>query len=183
MGKKESQSAVAAQVVEAPKVHAKDLKDVLLVAIRIRGEAKKAHWVLKTMELLRLHKKHHAVLLWATSDVNGMLFKIKDFIAYGTVTKETLVDLLKKKGKLTGRRPLDEASMKNLTGYASFEDLADALLKFEVKYADINKQIVPVFRLHPARGGFFKGIKVQSQVGGSLGFYPNGIDKLLERMV
>ena len=184
MAKKVSREASTEVMTIEPgeKVHGRELHDVLLVAIRIRGDAKKAHWMKTTCALLRLHRKYHAVLLRATSDINGMLFKIKDFIAYGTVTKETLTQLLKKKAKLTGRKPLDPKSMTSITGYATFEDLADALMNFSITWKDI-KHVVPVFRLHPARGGFFKGIKVQWGQGGVLGFHADGIDKLLMRMI
>ncbi|NMC08439.1 MAG: 50S ribosomal protein L30 [Candidatus Lokiarchaeota archaeon] len=190
MAKKAGQAAavVAADVpatgasAPAPE-HAKDANDVLLVAIRIRGDVKKNIDIKKTMGLLRLHHKHHAALVRASPAINGMLFKCKDTIAYGVIDKETLVALLKKKAKLTGRRVLDEASLKNLTGHASYEALADALLKGEVKYHELHKQIVPIFRLHPARGGFDKGIKVSYQQGGVLGYQGSGINKLLARMI
>jgi large subunit ribosomal protein L30 len=182
MAKKAEQAVVAAQE-PAGIAHAKDLKDVLIVAIRIRGDVKKNVDVKKAMGLMRLHHKHHAALMRATPAINGMLFKCKDNIAYGIIDKETLVALLKKKAKLTGRRPFDEKSVKNLTGYASYDALADALLKGEVKYQDLDKQVVPVFRLHPARGGFDKGIKVAFQQGGVLGYQGTSINKLLVRMI
>ncbi|HME52052.1 MAG TPA: 50S ribosomal protein L30 [Candidatus Lokiarchaeia archaeon] len=184
MAKKASQEASAEMMAIEPaeKVHAKELHDVLLVAIRIRGDAKKPHWMKKTMELLRLHRKYHAVLLRATPDVNGMLNKVKDFIAYGIVSKELLVQLMQTKARLTGRKAFDQKSMSSLTGCATFEDLADALMNFSIKWTEI-KHVVPVFRLHPARGGFFKGIKVQWGQGGVLGFHSDGIDKLLMRMI
>jgi large subunit ribosomal protein L30 len=184
MAKKAEQAMVAAP---APAVkdgtHAKDLNDVLIVAIRIRGAVKRNIDFKKTMGLLRLHHKHHAALVRASPAVNGMLFKVKDFIAYGIINKETLVALLKKKGKLTGHRPFDETSVKKLTGYESYEAFADALIKGDVKYTDIHKQIVPVFRLHPARGGFNKGIKIGFTMGGVLGYSNAKINELLMRMI
>jgi large subunit ribosomal protein L30 len=42
---------------------------------------------------------------------------------------------------------------------------------------------VPVFRLHPARGGFNKGIKVAFQNNGVLGYQGTSINKLLVRMI
>jgi large subunit ribosomal protein L30 len=182
MAKKAEQTVVAAQQPASP-VHAKDVLDVLLVAIRIRGDVKKNIAIKKTMGLMRLHHKYHAVIFRATSEMNGMLFKCKDNIAYGIIDKDTLVAMLKKKGRLTGRKALDETSVKNLTGYASYDALADALMKGEVKYQDLDKQIVPVFRLHPARGGFNKGIKVNFQNGGVLGYQGTDINKLLVRMI
>ncbi len=182
MAKKAEQAVVAAQQPSGT-AHAKDLKDVLIVAIRIRGDVKKNVDIKMTMGLMRLHHKHHAALVWATPAINGMLFKCKDNIAYGIIDKETLVALLKKKSRLTGRRLFDETSVKNLTGYASYDALADALLSGEAKYHELDKQVVPIFRLHPARGGFNKGIKVSFQQGGVLGYQGTNINKLLVRMI
>ena len=90
--------------------------------------------------------------------------------------------LLQKKAQLAGRKPFDQKSMKALTGCATYDELAEALLNFSITWKDI-KHVVPVFRLHPAKGGFFKGIKVQWGQGGVLGFHADGIDKLLMRMI
>ncbi|MEX2684927.1 MAG: 50S ribosomal protein L30 [Candidatus Sigynarchaeota archaeon] len=188
MAKKSEQAVVAGQkpaepVKAADATHAKDLNDVLLVAIRIRGDVKKNIDVKRAMALMRLHHKHHAALVRASPAMNGILFKCKDNIAYGIIDKETLITLLKKKARLTGNRPFDETSVKNLTGYPSYEALADALLKGEVKYHELDKQVVPIFRLHPARGGFNKGIKIAFAEGGVLGYHGTEINKLLVRMI
>ncbi len=164
------------------KLHAKELSDVLIVVIRVRGKCHKHHDVKKTFALLRLFRKNHAVILRATESINGMLFKIKDHAAYGIINRDTLIEMLKKKARLAGHKPLDEASLKALTGYKTHEELADALLKFEIKFQDI-KHIVPVFRLHPPKGGFYNGIKHQYPQGGALGFHGNEINDLLIRMV
>ncbi|MHA1369522.1 MAG: 50S ribosomal protein L30 [Promethearchaeota archaeon] len=167
---------------EKEKIKAKTLSDVLLVAIRIRGNVKKTADVKKTMGLLKLHKKHHAVLLPATKSINGMLFKVKDFIAYGIIDKPTLLRMMKKRGQLRGRRPLTEDAIKALSPYEDFDSLADALLSLEYRYEDI-KKIVPVFRLHPPKGGFPKGIKVPFALCGVLGFHARDINKLLTKMI
>ncbi|MHA1792779.1 MAG: 50S ribosomal protein L30 [Promethearchaeota archaeon] len=164
------------------KIKAKDLENVLLVAIRIRGSVKKRHEILKTFELLKLHKKNHATLLQATKSINGMLFKVKDFIAYGMIEKSTLVKLLSKKARLKGNKPLDLKSLKVLANFDSYDDFADALLDLKIQYKDL-KNITPIFRLHPPKGGFLKGIKKQFTQGGVLGFQGNNINKLLERMI
>ena len=167
---------------DEPKLHAKGLSDVLLVVIRVRGKCHKHYEVRTTFALLRLFRKNHAVILRATDSINGMLFKVKDHVAYGIINKQTLIEMLKKKARLEGHKPLDETAVKALTGYKTHEELADALLKFEIKYQDI-KHIVPIFRLHPPKGGFYSGIKHQYQQGGALGFHGNEINDLLSRMI
>ncbi|MFX0103117.1 MAG: 50S ribosomal protein L30 [Candidatus Hodarchaeota archaeon] len=183
MNKNNLQGMVPVKLEEKKaKIHAKKLENVLLVAIRIRGAVNKSHWMKKTLELLRLHKKNHAVLLQASKSINGMLFKVKDFIAYGTINKEMLVQLLQNRGRLQGNNPLTEQFIKNILNLEGFEALADDLLSLKLKYQDI-KKIVPVLRLHPARGGFFKGIKKQYTHGGVLGFHGDDINKLVKKMI
>ena len=160
----------------------RDVKNVLLAVIRVRGDVNKSHKIKDTFSLLRLHKKNHLVLVPATESIKGMLFKVKDFIAFGMIDKPTLVALLKSKGKLIGKKPIDEDFIKNVLGYEGFEDLADKLLSLDLKYQDLEK-IVPVFRMHPPRGGFLKGIKVQFTQGGALGFHGKKINDLINRMV
>ncbi|MBD3185682.1 50S ribosomal protein L30 [Candidatus Bathyarchaeota archaeon] len=164
------------------KIKAKDVKDVLLVAIRIRGNVNKYRNIKKTFEILRLHKANHAVLLKATPSINGLLFKVKDFIAYGIINEDTLAKMLAKRARLNGHKPLDGKSVKKFTGKDSYDDLAAALINFELKYTDI-KDICPVFRLHPPRGGFPKGLKVQRSMGGVLGFHGKDINKIVVKMI
>jgi large subunit ribosomal protein L30 len=183
MSEKNLQGMVPVKLQEKKaKIRAKDLENVLLIAIRIRGAVNKSHWMKKTVDLMRLHKKNHAVLLEATKPINGMLFRVKDFIAYGMIDKETLVTILKSRGRLQGNNPLTEQFMKDVLKVESFEALADDLMNFKIKYQDI-KKIVPVFRLHPARGGFFKGIKKPFANGGVLGFHGEQINKLVKKMM
>jgi large subunit ribosomal protein L30 len=160
----------------------KNLDNVLIAVIRVRGKVKKPHDIKKTLALFRLFRQNHAVIVKATKSIAGMLFKIKDFAAMGPIDKETLVDLLKKKARLEGHRAFDLAAVKALTGKESYEDLADALMSFEITYADI-PHITPIFRLHPPSGGFLKGTKVPYTRGGPLGNMGEDINKLLERMI
>jgi large subunit ribosomal protein L30 len=109
-----------------------------------------------------------------------MLKKAKDFITYGPLNKKTLVELLKKRGKTIGDKPLNEKNLKEITKFKDFDDFADNLIKEKVKIKDF-KKIKPIFRLNPPKKGF-KSTRI-SYPKGDLGFRKDGVDKLLERMI
>jgi large subunit ribosomal protein L30 len=113
-----------------------------------------------------------------------MLRKCNSYITYGDINKDALIDLLEKRGKIVGDRPLTDAAVKEFTGYESINDFAEALLEGEIEYkaGDLGK-IKPVFRLHPPRGGYKGTIKRHYKEGGVLGYIGEDINQLLERMI
>ena len=72
----------------------------MLAVIRIRGKLDKSKEVKETFERLRLRRKHVCVLLPENESNKGMIHKVKDFVTYGEINKETLKELLEKRGKL-----------------------------------------------------------------------------------
>jgi large subunit ribosomal protein L30 len=156
----------------------------LYFVVRIRGAPGMRRKILNTLKLLRMHKVNHGVLVWGTKNYKGMLRKCNSYITYGDIQKDTLVSLLKKRGKIIGDRPLTDSAVKEFTGYETIEDLADALLKGEIQYKGNDlKKIKPVFRLHPPRGGFKGTIKRHYKEGGVLGYIGDEINQVLERMI
>lgn len=160
------------------------LRMPLYAIIRIRGRVDVPPDIEYTLKLLRLHKKYHAVLY--PSDlpgIQGMLHKIKDWATWGEIDKETLVELLRKRGRIIGDKPLtDEFVEKKLLIKNGVEGLAEALLKGEVMYHKL-KYVKPVFRLHPPRGGFKGSIKKPFNDGGELGYRGRAINELIRRML
>lgn len=154
---------------------------MLYAAIRIRGPAGVPKSIEDTLFMLRLRQKHCCVLLQPTSQNLGMLKKAKSYIAYGPINKETLIELLKKRGKLIGDKKLsDDALVKHKL---NIEKLADMLIKNEIKPKElIRYSIKPFFRLHPPRGGFKKSIKLEWPKGvlGNVGEY---INELIKKML
>ncbi|BEP17515.1 50S ribosomal protein L30 [Pyrofollis japonicus] len=166
-------------------------KQVKLYAIiRIRGRVDVHPDVEYTLSLLRLHKKHHLVLYPSTMPgIEGMLRKVRDWITWGEIDRETLIQLLKTRGRVPGNKPLTDEYVKEKLGLSGIEELADKLLKGEIMlhklYDKKNKVwiIKPVFRLHPPRGGFKGSIKKHYGAGGELGYRGPAINELIKRML
>ena len=53
-----------------------------------------------TFKMLRLYKKNSCQIVSNTKQIEGMIFKLKDHITWGEISKETLELLLKERGKV-----------------------------------------------------------------------------------
>jgi len=162
----------------------------LYAIIRIRGRVDVRPDVEYTLSLLRLHRKYHLVLYPAnTPGLEGMLRKIRDWVTWGEIDRETLIQLLRRRGRTPGNKPLTDEYVKEKLGLSGIEELADKLLKAEIKlYKLYDKEkkawiIKPVFRLHPPRGGFKGSIKKHYGAGGELGYRGAAINELIKKML
>jgi len=105
------------------------------------------------------------------------------------IDKETLVELLKRRGRVPGNKPLTEEYLSSTLGIKSFEEFAEKLLSGEIKLHRLKDTktkkwiIKPVFRLHPPRDGFDGSIKLPYQAGGELGYRGTEINRLLRKMM
>ncbi|HIQ03389.1 MAG TPA: 50S ribosomal protein L30 [Desulfurococcales archaeon] len=153
--------------------------------IRIRGTVDVPPDVEYTLKLLRLHKKFHCVLYPSNlPGIDGMLHKVKDWVTWGEIDKETLVKLLRIRGRIPGNKQLtDEYVREKLKLKGGIEELAEKILKGEIQLHKIENIIKPVFRLHPPRGGFKKSTKKPYKSNGELGYRGKEINKLIERML
>jgi len=153
--------------------------------IRIRGTVDVPPDVEHTLKLLRLHKKFHCVLYPdSLPGIKGMLLKVKDWVTWGEIDKGTLVELLRRRGKIPGNKPLtDEYVKEKLKLEGGIEELADKILKGEIQLHKIENIIKPVFRLHPPRGSFKKSTKKPYKSDGELGYRGQEINKLIEKML
>ncbi len=158
----------------------------LYLVIRIRGKPGMKEKIWDTLKMLRMHKTNHSVLIWGEKSAMGMLYKVKDYVAFGEIDEKTLVSLLKKRGKIEGNKPLTDDHIKNVTQnkYKDINDLVKALLKGDIKYRerDIYK-IKPVFRMHPPRKGHRGSIKKTYKESGTLGYVGNYINDLAYKMM
>jgi len=150
--------------------------------IRIRGSPTMRQTIMDTLKLFNLHKVNHATLVRTNPSVIGMLHKAKDYIAYGTIDVETLKKLLKKRGMLTGNKPLTDSHVKFATNFDSIDNLANGLYEGKTKLRDV-PELKPVFRLHPPAGGFPGTIKRAVNAGGVLGNWGETINLLLKKML
>ncbi|MCX9012956.1 MAG: 50S ribosomal protein L30 [Candidatus Methanoperedens sp.] len=152
----------------------------MYAAVRLRGGVKTRQDIRDTLSMLHLDRINHCVLLPETPSYQGMIQKTKDYIAWGTISPETLSQMLENRGKLEGRKDLTEEYLKENTKFKSFDELAKAICEGKASITDVPK-LKPVFRLHPARKGL-RGTKRNFLEGGDLGFHGTEINSLLNRM-
>jgi large subunit ribosomal protein L30 len=150
----------------------------LYLAIRLRGRMGVAPKLLDTMNRLNLPRKHNAVLITDTPSNLGMLKKAADYITWGEITKESLVDLLKKRGRLVGEERLTKESLKK-AGIGAFEDLVGRIME----EGKVPAPIKTTFRLTPPSRGFKRSIKRHIGSGGELGYRGSAINDLVQRMI
>ena len=147
------------------KKHEGENKKILAV-IRIAGQVKVDYDIANTLERLKLKRKYSCVLVNSNNrSAMGMLKKIKYCVAYGEIDKETLIKLLKARGKKLDKKEFNESKVAE-------ELLSGKTLK--------SLNFLSFFRLHPPR----KGIKSKLQYPrGVLGNNKEDINKLIGRML
>jgi large subunit ribosomal protein L30 len=152
--------------------------------IRLRGIVGTPQDVEYTLRLLRLARKYHCVVYPGTPAIKGMLEKVKDWVTWGEVDHETLVQLLKSRGRVRGDKPLTDEYVKKVLGLESVEDLAKSIIEGKMLPHEMERfGIKPVFRLHPPKKGFKGSIKKHYKDGGELGYRGKEIIDLLKRMI
>jgi len=141
---------------------------MVIAIVRVRGVSGIKPDIRKTMELLRLTKKHHCVLYKdETVTIKGMLNVCKDYCTWGTISGETLKSLIEKRGRLPGDKRVD----------------ADAVAKIAklIESGEKKTGIKSVFRLSPPSKGW-KSTKDRFPKG-ALGPRGKEMDALLRRMI
>jgi large subunit ribosomal protein L30 len=150
------------------------------IVIRLRGNVNNSEEVNYTLKLLHITRVNHAVLMDNRSSYLGMINKVKDLITWGEVSKENVLNLVKKRGRLTGGRKLDNTTIKEL-GYDSLESLSEDLYNLKRETLSI-PNMKPMFRLTPPTGGLTKKKRSVGDTG-SLGYRGEAINELLTRMI
>lgn len=155
--------------------------------VRLRGTVGVPYKVEYTLKMLRLVRKYHCSLYLATPSIEGMLDVVKDWATWGEIDYLTLVELLKKRGRVVGGKPLTDEFVKeklSVLGIYTVEDLAKAIFAGKIMFSKLEEYgVKPVFRLHPPKGGFKGSIKKPYKDGGELGYRGNAINELLKRMM
>lgn len=152
----------------------------MYAVVRLRGGVKTRQDIRDTLAMLHLDRINHCVILPESSGYKGMIYKAKDYVAWGVVAPETIAQMLKLRGKLEGGEAITEEYLRQNTKFKSFDEFAKAICEGKATLNEVPR-IKPVFRLHPARKGL-KGTKRTFQEGGSLGFQGTEINILLNRM-
>lgn len=154
---------------------------MVYAVVRVRGTVNIKPDIKKTLQLLRLTRVNHCVLIPENKVTKGMLYVVKDYVTWGTVSQDALHDLIKKRGMITGNKPLTDEYLSSATSFKDTASLAKALFNNEIIYKEI-PEVKPLFRLHPPVQGF-EGIKRSYTMGGALGYRGKDMDKLLKRML
>ena len=137
--------------------------------IRIVGKVGIEKDVKETLNRLRIRKKFSCVILRGKPEIIGMIEKVRNFVAYGDISKETFIKLLEKRGKKINKQAKLES-----------QKIAEEFFsgKIERNYEDFN--LKPFFSLHPPRGGIKTKIHFPK---GVLGNHQDKIKLLIERML
>ena len=151
-----------------------------LSVVRVRGVSDIWYEVKDTLRMLNLARNCYATLIDDRPSYLGMLRKVQNYVTWGEVSKETILLLLKKRGRTVGDKRLTDEYAKKI-GYESLEDLARAIYNLEVEFKNL-PNIKPFFRLHPPKGGYKGGVKKSYKAGGVTGYRGEAINDLIKRM-
>ncbi|MDR0373288.1 MAG: 50S ribosomal protein L30 [Nitrososphaerota archaeon] len=151
-----------------------------LIVVRVRGTISAHKETRETLELLRLTHTNHAILIDSRPAYKGMLQRVNNYVTWGEPTKEMIIALLLKRGRLAGNKKLAEHI--EATGYKSIDELADAILSCKVAYKNL-PDIEARFKLHPPSKGYHGTTKNSFRAGGEAGYRGGAINDLVKRMV
>lgn len=152
----------------------------MYAVVQVRGTVNTRKEIKDTLKMLRLHHVNHCVIVPDTPAYQGMIRKVKDYVAYGEIDSDTLTTVLETRGRLSGNDKLSEEYVKENSQYGSIREFADAVAENKAMITDL-PGLKPVLRLHPPRKGY-RTIKRTYQQGGALGNYGDDINSLIYRM-
>ena len=178
MGKKQKQKQKQKQKEDLTKA------DKLYAVIRVRGVNNVRQPISLTLSLMNLRKSHNLSFVTNNASYTGMLFKGKDWVTWGEPSVEMVSHVLKKWGRLPGKKQLtDQYVNEQSTGkYKDIEAFAKALVELKAGLRDL-PGLKPFFRLHPPRKGHERsGIKKPYTIGGALGYRGEHINGLIKQM-
>jgi large subunit ribosomal protein L30 len=153
------------------------------LVIRARSDRGVTRKIRDTMSMLNLTRVNHATIVTDNPSYRGMLQKSKDYVTWGEVDADTIAKLIGERGRMSGDKPVTDASIKEGSDFKGIKDFSKALASGEASMGDVDG-LKPIFRLHPPRGSKgWGGIKRAYTVGGALGFRGDAISDLAERMM
>jgi large subunit ribosomal protein L30 len=141
----------------------------MLAVIRVRGSVKTDKRVVDTLNMLRLNRTNHCVLVSENQTSLGMLNKAKNWITWGQIDDKTLEKLIFKRGRLEGNKRVDQKDAKEIAKKITKNKSLKGL------------KIKPIFRLSPPSKGH-KSVKL-SYPRGALGSREEKINELIKRMI
>jgi len=146
--------------------------------VRLRGSVKTKPDIKDTLDMLRLHRINHCVVVPDSPHYRGMIQKVKDYVAWGEIDEEALASMLEMRGRLNGNKRLTVQFIRENTSFKTMKEFASAVAQGGATLKDAG--IKPVFRLHPPRKGH-RGTKKTVREGGELGYHES-ISDLIWKM-
>lgn len=138
----------------------------MIAIIRIHGRVEIDRKIEDTLRRMKLDRKYSCIVISPNQEQKGMIKKVRDFVAFGDITLETLEKVIAARGKTIDKSKKIDA-----------KKVAEAVSK-NAKYSELNLR--NVFRLHPPR----KGINAKLHFPkGVLGDNKEKINDLLLRML
>ncbi len=154
----------------------------MFAIIRVRGPVKVNKDIEHTMKLLNLTRSNHCVLYPQTEKIKGMIHKVRGYVTYGEISKEMILKLLLKRGKIYDQTGKKHEFKEIYKTKEEQEKIVEEIFTKSKKLTDLG--IKPVFRLKPPSKGYErKGIKKTFKEGGVLGYRENKIEILLRKMI
>lgn len=140
----------------------------MILIIRIAGQVNLSEKTKETLHRVRLRRKYAAVILPPTPQNMKLLKRIRNYVAYGAIDHDTLIELIMKRGtpKEKGKKIDPEKTAQQLE--------KNALQSLEIK---------PFFRLHPPRGGIDAKNHFSTSKKAVLGDNKEKINDLVRRML
>jgi large subunit ribosomal protein L30 len=148
--------------------------------IRVRGIPDVNRDVEATMKMLNITRVNHCSVVPENDTTKGMLQKAKDYITWGEIDEETLTEMIKVRGRLSGDARITDEFLAENSEFKTVGMLSKAILG-DYRLRDI-EGAKPVFRLHPPKKGY-EGNKRSYRNGGALGYRGNAINDLIRRML
>ena len=152
-----------------------------LAVVKVRGTISAQREARETLGMLRLSHTNHAVLVVSSPSTLGMLKRVQSYVTWGEISKDTLAELLTKRGRIAGGKKITEEYLKKV-GCKSIKDLADAITTCQIEFAKL-PDIQPLFKLHPPSKGYKGTTKKNFRAGGEAGYRGEVINDLIKRMM
>ncbi|HLD11081.1 MAG TPA: 50S ribosomal protein L30 [Candidatus Nanoarchaeia archaeon] len=153
-----------------------------IAIVQIRGTIRTHRKIKDTLNILKLRKKNSCIITDNSLIIVGMLNIIKDYVTWGEVNEDVIKELLVKRGKVVGDKPLTEEYLKR-NAKISFDEFTKKFVENKIKLREI-PGLKPYFRLKPPKKGFERyGIKMPYSMGGALGYRKENINDLVKRMI
>ena len=136
------------------------------LVVRIKGTVNIPQWARMTLDGLNLDRRFRATIVPESDEYLGMLRRVKEEVAWTKADAGIVKELLEKRGRKTGYKPLDKSDLPK--EYKNIDELASAIAENKVSMNKL-EGIKPWFALSPPKGGFKRKTKTQYAQQGVLG--------------